>query len=186
MTHSDHELMLRYQRGDESAFAILVDRWQPPLLRLVCRLNGFPQSEAEDALQEVFLRVARAAAGYQANWAFSTWVYTIALNAARDMLRKQRPATADAELEPETTEPTPPQRASRAEAVAIMREALMALKAEHREPLVLKHFSGLTFQQIAAVLQTPESTVKSRTAAALHQLRRELKNRGISPEDFLP
>lgn len=185
MDYSDHELMLRFQRGDETAFAVLVSRWQPPLLRLVVRLNGFPASEAEDALQEVFLRVARAATGYQPSWAFSTWLYTIALNAARDMLRRKRPPVAETEHEPETSEPTPPQQVSRAEAVALLREGLMALEAVHREPLVLKHFSGLTFQQIATILQLPVSTVKSRTAAALVKLRRELLQRGVSSEDFL-
>lgn len=185
MTHSDHELMLRYQRGDENAFAILVNRWHSPLLRLVCRLNGFPPSEAEDALQEVFLRVARAASGYQNNWAFSTWLYTIALNAARDMLRRRTPPVAETEVEPATTEPTPPQRASREEVVSLVREALMALEPNHREPLVLKHFSELTFEQIGSVLQAPISTIKSRTAAALKQLRRELLLRGVSSEEFL-
>src|SRR5438132_9166499 len=87
----DAELMRRWQQGEAAAFEALVRRWEHPLGRFLSRLVVRPEL-VQDLCQEVFLRVYQAGPGYRETGAFSTWVYRIALNAARDAGRRRRHA----------------------------------------------------------------------------------------------
>src|SRR5437660_5349838 len=89
MGRDDPDLIRRWQRGDEDAFADLVRRWQAPVGRFLARLVGRPDL-VPDLCQEVFLRVYLARARYRPAGAFSTWLYRIALNVGRDALRRHR------------------------------------------------------------------------------------------------
>src|SRR5919201_2457367 len=91
MGHPDAELMRRWQRGDAAAFAALVERWQQPVARFLLRLVGRPD-RAADLCQEVFLRVLRAAPRYRERGQFTTWLFQIAVNVARDAGRRRRHA----------------------------------------------------------------------------------------------
>ncbi|SRR6266849_2353624 len=181
MAHADAELMRRWQRGDAAAFEELVRRWQAPIARFLARQVGRTELVA-DLCQEVFLRVFRAGSRYRATGAFSTWLYQIALNVARDAGRRRRqPAPLDNHepAEPGQSEAYSEQR-ELAEAVAT---ALAELPAAQREVLVLRHYEGMNFEEIARVLGTPASTLKSRFAAALERLRVRLNHLGWRHEE---
>lgn len=191
MEQSDHELMRRLRQGDPAALEPLVRRWERPIARLLVRLtDARPErlnGEVEDLAQEVFLRVLRHCGRYSERHAFSTWLYRIALNVSRDTARRRR-KWWKLERRPRHVAPAEPpsDKLSRAEVEYHVRSALAALPAKLREPLVLKHFGDLTFEEISRVLRRPVSTIKSRVQAGLLRLRAELKRRGIDEQELTP
>src|SRR5262245_26043640 len=98
MGESDAELIRRWRAGEAAAFEAVVRRWETPLSRFLSRLA--PQDLVGDMTQEVFLRVHRAGPGYRENGHFSTWLFQIALNVARDAARRARPQLPLPEEEP--------------------------------------------------------------------------------------
>jgi RNA polymerase sigma-70 factor, ECF subfamily len=186
MSLSDHDLMRRSSAGDTGAFEQLVRRWEGPLARVLARLhtNG---SDVEDLCQETFLKVLRAQGRYRPRSAFSTWLFSIALNVARDAARRRgREEQRVVKVSQRASIAGPPENAARRELVEHVSAALAQLAPPLREVLVLKHFGELTFAQLAELLRLPESTVKSRAHKALERLRREFKKRGIDQAELLP
>jgi RNA polymerase sigma-70 factor (ECF subfamily) len=161
-----------------------VRRWQQPVARFLARLVGRPDL-AEDLCQEVFLRVYLAGPRYRATGAFSTWLYRIALNLARDAGRRRRhqpQPLADSE---------PAGNAIAAEVFCVQRElteviahAVAELPPPLREALVLRHYEGMSFEEMARLLEVPASTLKSRFAAALGRLRVRLQQLGWNHEEI--
>ena len=183
MGHPDAELMSRWQRGDAAAVTALVDRWQQPVARFLLRVGGRPD-RVPDLCQEVFLRVLRAAPRYRETGRFSTWLFQIALNVARDDLRRGRRAPGPLpDLEDTGASENTCDRRELARAVAV---AVAELPPPHREVLALRHDQGMTFEEMAQVLSTPASTLKSRFAVALHRLRARLAELGWDGEENLP
>jgi RNA polymerase sigma-70 factor, ECF subfamily len=184
MGREDAELVARWQRGDADAFEALVRRWEGPIARFLARLVG-PGELVADLCQEVFLRAYHAGARYRPMGAFSTWLYRIALNVARDAARRgrRRPvALAGAEEVPD--------RGQSAEAICQERElagAVAQALAELPEPLrvvlVLRHYEGMSFEEMGRLTGTPASTLKSRFAAALGRLRVRMQQLGWGPEE---
>lgn len=191
MSETDHDLMERCRAGDRAAFEALLRRWQPCVIRLLTRLHDpgrtgsvHPTSEIDDLAQEVFLRVLSAAGRYRSQYAFSTWLYRIVLNVARDAARRRRTRWKLLRRHrPQTNGQGPVETAGRKEIEHHVADALGELPAKLREPLVLRHHGDLTFTEAAEVLRLPVSTVKSRVHAGLLKLRNELKRRGIGEED---
>ena len=187
---SDEALMLRYQRGDLSAFADLVARHKTPLFNFVLRQIG-ASGAAEDLVQEVFVRVIENAGTFKHEAKFTTWAYTIARNLCVDHHRKasyRRHASLDERdvrehgdgpsLGDQVADSHP--RAS-TERRAIANEiqikvvaALEALPGEQREVFLLRQVANLPFQEIASITGTPENTVKSRMRYALERLQEAL------------
>jgi RNA polymerase sigma-70 factor (ECF subfamily) len=179
---TDNELLMRYRRGDMAAMEMLLSRWERPVWRLLGRLSHNGQ-EIDDLRQEVFLRVVRAAENYRCDWAFSTLLYRIVVSVARDAQRRSRRqiSTCPAmEADPPDNGALPAERAAQSESAALVAAALAKLPSELREPLVLRHYENLTFQETAEVLSLPASTVKSRVQAALRTLRSELRKLGLN------
>jgi len=177
---TDHELMRLCQTGNAAAFAELVHRWHAPVGRLLGQLLG-SQTEVEDLCQEVFVRVLQASGRYQASHAFSTWIYRIALNVARDCRRRdrRRPTVQPVPHDTVSADPAPADLVVSNETQLAVTTAVAALEADLRDVLVLKHFGKLSFSDVAQATGLPVSTVKSRLQAALKQLRSELRKRGI-------
>ncbi len=175
MEPSDADLMRQWRAGDGRAFEALVRRWQDAMARLLARLAG--PDAAADLCQDVFLRVYQAGARYREEGAFSTWIYRIALNVARDAGRRRRGSVPLDDREP--FDVTGPHEAlCRREAVEFVTRALAKLPDDLREVLVLRHYEGLNFEQIARLTGTPASTLKSRFAVALRRLRADLRALG--------
>ena len=182
---SDEQAMLRVQKeNDPRAFALLVRRWQGRIQRLCARLTG-DVHRAEDLAQEVFMRVFAHRNDYRGEASFATYLRRIALNACYDEQRrlKRRGERSLNHSNPENTlgaasvTPTlsPEMVAAKQEHVELVRKALFRLPDQYREVVILRHYEGLRFREIAEVLDVPQGTVQSRMAEALTQLGRFLK-----------
>jgi RNA polymerase sigma-70 factor, ECF subfamily len=180
----DADLVRRWQQGDVDAFGTVVRRWQRPVARFLARLLG-PDAAVPDLTQEVFLRAHRAVGRYRENGTFSTWLYRIALNLARDAVRRAQraPAPLPAEVPVNGSDNDPWERRELADAVVL---ALADLPGPLREVLVLRHYEGVNFEQMARLLGVPASTLKSRFAAALGRMRVRLTELGFGTEGDSP
>ena len=180
--------MRRWQAGDPAAFADLVARWQQPVAGFLARLAG--PERAADLCQEVFLRVLQKGNGYRETGHFSTWLFQIALNVARDAGRRQHSSRHTPCARPGTQSVPaslgPDQLCERQELARAVEVALAELPRPLREVLALRHDQGMNFEAMARVLGTPASTLKSRFASALSRLRRRLCELGYSPEESAP
>jgi len=174
---SDIELLHAVARSDEAALAALYDRYRLILFGLLVRILN-SREEAEDVLQEVFLQVWRRAGDYdeQRGKPF-TWLVTLTRSRAIDRLRalgsRQRLATSAAQEQPEEDSDAL-KETYRSEQKEIVRRALADLPEEQRRTLLLAYFEGLTQSEIAAKINAPLGTVKTRMRSALTKLRETL------------
>ena len=186
---TDLELVTAAQQGDQAAFGALEEKYQAMAYSQALRMVGNPD-DAADATQDAFLNAWRALPGFQGQSSFSTWLYRLTSNACIDLLRrsKRRPtlsitvADEDEEGPQETDIPderwSPERELERKETRQTVRSGLSALSPEHREVLALREFEGLSYQEIAQLLELEEGTVKSRIARARLALREFLLNSG--------
>lgn len=179
---TDEQAMWRVQTADDhAAFARLVERWEGPIQRLCARMTG-DLHRAEDLAQEAFTRVFSRRRDFEPSSRFSTWLWRIALNLCHDELRRRqrRPewsldaagdseAPGGADSVPDAA-PSPAELTERLEQAELVRRALLRLPETHRTVVVLRHYEGLKFAEIAEVLGIPEGTVKSRLFDALERL----------------
>ena len=178
MAKSDEALMLQLQTGDLRSFDTLVKRWEKPLLNYCYRMVN-DIALAEDLRQEVFLRIYRSAKKYRPTAQFSTWMYRIATNLCLDTLakqqrRKETPIAAYLESESEgfdekLVDPsdTPDAAVVKKETESRVRSALVRLPEDQRVVVIMRHYNGMKFREIAEILEYPISTVKSRMAAGM-------------------
>jgi RNA polymerase sigma-70 factor (ECF subfamily) len=179
-------LVRRWQRGDPGAFEALVRRWQQPIGRFLARLAG-RRELAQDLCQEVFLRVYCAGPRYREAGAFSTWIYRVALNVARDAgRRKRRDPVALPDAEPADGAFLAEEVCERRELAHEVAAAVAELPPPLREVLVLRHYEELSFEDMARLLGVPASTLKSRFALAISRLRVRLRHLGWSHEEKGP
>jgi len=168
------DLLPGWQSGEPAAFAALVRRWQQPMARFLFHLVG--QKElVQDLCQEVFLRVFLAAPRYCENGQFSAWLYRIALNVARDHSRgRGRELKLVQGAERLADLPGPDASCEQQELARLVSQAVTELPEPLRVVLVLRHYQGINFEEMARMLGMPASTLKSRFAAALLRLRERL------------
>jgi RNA polymerase sigma-70 factor (ECF subfamily) len=185
MGHHDTELIQRWQSGDAVAFEELVRRWQQPIARFLARQVGQPEL-VPDLCQEVFLRMYRAGPRYRHAGVFSSWLYRIALNVARDAGKRRRATLPLPDPEPAAAGLSAHTRCERKETAAAVERALAELPPPLREVLVLRHYEGMNFEQMARLLGTPASTLKSRFAVALNRLRIRLEQQGWNHQEIEP
>jgi RNA polymerase sigma-70 factor, ECF subfamily len=185
---SDEVLMVRYQRGDRDAFALLVKRYMKQVYNFVLRQLKAP-ALAEDVTQEVFMRLVQNAADFKHEARFSTWLYAIARNLCIDQLRRlqhRRHPSLDqpvGESEGRTLGDAVANEhyAASAERAAVGSEvqativkAVEALPEDQREVFLLREVADLPFKEIAEITGVPENTVKSRMRYALDRLKQAL------------
>jgi RNA polymerase sigma-70 factor, ECF subfamily len=192
MASSDEELVARSMGGDLDSFNQLVLRWERPIYALAYRVIG-REEEARDVAQETFLRAFRALNGFKGQAKFSSWLYRITLNLCRDWMRKERrtpvsqaPEGIDIiELAGEATpSETIEQMVGRKELGRAVSKAMAALPEEQRTAIILKEYHGLTFQEIADMLDCPLSTVKTRLYQGLSVVRKQLEQAGVSSDSL--
>lgn len=169
---ADALLVERVQAGDMAAFDLLVKKYQHKIIGLVGRYVK-DHHEAMDVTQEAFIKAYRALPGFRGESAFYTWLYRIATNTAKNYLaaKSRRPPGTDVDLEDAEhfdsdvglrEIETPEGELYREELERVVNKTLSAMPEELRVALTLREFDGLSYEDIAAVMNCPVGTVRSR------------------------
>lgn len=182
----DQQLVERAQRGDQRAFGLLVAKYQGKLTRLLSRWIR-DSGEVEDVAQEAFIKAYRALPNFRGDSAFYTWLYRIGINTAKNYLvalGRRPPTTGDVEAEDaENYEGgellrdmnTPESQLATKQIVATVNSTLDALPEELRTAITLREIDGLSYEEIAAVMNCPIGTVRSRIFRAREAIAEQLR-----------
>lgn len=169
---TDQQLVLRVQKGDKRAFDLLVLKYQYKLQAIVARFIR-DADEVADVTQEAFIKAYKALPRFRGDSQFYTWLYRIAINTAKNYLvsKSRRPANTDIDVEDaeqfsnneKLIDDTSPESSMMTdELAAIIKSALSALPEDLRTALTLREFEGMSYEDIAAVMNCPVGTVRSR------------------------
>lgn len=177
---TDEELVQRAQRDDDRAFGELVTRYESKVYSLALKMLRNPE-DAEDVLQDTFLRAYRGIKAFQGQSTFSTWIYRITANSALMRLRKKQLPTVsiddaderEAPINIADWAPGPVERLMSEETRRAMEDAIEALPAEFRQVFILRDVEELSNAEVAEVLDLSVAAVKSR----LHRARLKVRNR---------
>jgi RNA polymerase sigma-70 factor (ECF subfamily) len=182
----DQQLVERAQRGDKRAFELLVAKYQRKLGRLLSRFIRDP-AEVEDVAQEAFIKAYRALPSFRGESAFYTWLYRIGINTAKNYLvaqgRRAPTATGFDSEEAENFEDgeqlrdlnTPENEMISKQIARTVNETMDALPEELRTAIVLREIDGLSYEEIAAVMNCPIGTVRSRIFRARETIAERLR-----------
>jgi RNA polymerase sigma-70 factor (ECF subfamily) len=181
----DIALVRRVQKGDKAAFDALVLKYQHKVLKLVQRYVRDP-AEAEDVVQDAFIKAYRALPAFRGDSAFYTWLYRIAINTAKNALVSagRRPATFDldaqdatgADLQARMKDTDTPERLLLTDEIrSIVNRAIDNLPEDLRTAIVLREIEGLSYEEIAGSMNCPVGTVRSRIFRAREAIDRHLK-----------
>ncbi len=183
---SDLTLVQRVQRGDKAAFDLLVRKYQHKVVKLVLRYVRSP-AEAEDVAQEAFIKAYRALPQFRGDSAFYTWLYRIAINTAKNAIASRDRSPIDYHLDlndPEESsgmqnrlrDPDTPEGLALTEEIrTIVNSAIEALPDELRTAIVLRELEGLSYEEIAAAMECPVGTVRSRIFRAREAIDKRLR-----------
>lgn len=166
---ADVRLVRAAASGDVLAFETLVHRHQEPALRVALRMLG-NRADAEEAVQDAFVRAWRALPSFGGRSCFSTWLYRITVNCCLTALQSRRPRDGELTGAEPAPGPGPVEMAQAREGVQTLTAAIGRLTPEQRAPLVLRELEGLSYEEIGEVLQLSPAAVKGR----LHRARLEL------------
>jgi len=166
-------------QGDRSAFDQLVDRYQATLFNAAYRITGSVE-DAMDATQEAFVNAFEKLHTFDPSYRFFSWIYRIVCNQALNLVGRRRPLI-DLEVDHPDGGTDPEAVYGEVEAGGFLQRALMELTPQYRVVIVLKHLQGLTYREIAELLEIPEKTVKSRLFTARQNLRSILLEKGFVP-----
>ncbi len=173
------------RKGNQHAFRVLVERHSRPVFRLAFRMTGNEQ-DAEDVVQESFLRAYRQIARFDGRAAFGTWLYRIAANCSLDLIRARkiredrRVSPTEEEslgwLENVATQAPSPERLTQSGQIAsLLRPALAQLSDMERTAFILRHYEGCDIEQISQVLGVKANAAKHTVFRAVQKLRRALE-----------
>lgn len=180
----DEELVRRVQQGDKKAFDILVRKYQYKIAQLINRYIKDPH-EALDVAQESFIKAYRALPGFRGESAFYTWLYRIAINTAKNHIAMRSRRPSDDEIDIEEAEQfesavhlkdneTPEGLLLSEELAQVIQLALDELPEELRTAISLREFDGLSYDEIAQVMNCPVGTVRSRIFRAREAIDKKL------------
>jgi len=168
----DQALVVRVQQGDKKAFDLLVLKYQLRVSKLVSRFLR-NQSDVPDVVQEAFIKAYRALPNFRGDSAFYTWLYRIAINTAKNHLVSQSRKSPANSIDVQDAEDygasewlkeyaSPEREALAAELGATVHQAMSDLPSDLREAITLREIEGLSYEDIAAVMDCPIGTVRSR------------------------
>jgi RNA polymerase sigma-70 factor (ECF subfamily) len=177
-SHTEEAVLIEAAKsGDQEAFRHIVERYQGAVYNLAYRMLGTPE-EAEDAAQEIFVRIYRQLGRYDPERKFSTWTLAIATNFCIDQLRRRRMQLVPLEnIIPwaRTRDSGPEGEALSSESRDEMQRLLKRLPEKYRAPLVLRYWEDLSCAEIAEILGVPEGTIKTQIHRARKQLGKMLE-----------
>lgn len=173
---SDEELMRAVQAGDSEAFEGIFDRYHRPLFSFFVRLTG-DRPGSEDLVQDVFVRVLRYRASYDAARPFRAWLYQMARNAASDRRQASASRATGEELRDELRDaaPSPLARVVGDERRQLVERGLGTLPDDAREAIVLSRVDGLSHREVGRILGCSEAAARVRVFRAVQQLRRAVE-----------
>lgn len=182
---ADQKLVKRVQAGDKHAFDLLVKQYQHKIIGLVGRYV-YDHSEALDVAQEAFIKAYRALPNFRGESAFYTWLYRIAINTAKNYLvaRSRRPPDTDVDVadahyiegDSELKDIESPENSLyRDELERVVKDTLNQLPEDLRVALTLREFEGMSYEDIASIMDCPIGTVRSRIFRAREAIDREIK-----------
>lgn len=173
---SETELVVRAQNGDRNAFSELVRLHAQGVLNVIYRMCGDAQL-AEDAAQEAFIRAWQNLSAYRPQASLRSWLYRIAVNAATDMLRKERRILPGDMEQMNLTDGRPELESlvSQHERTRLVQEAIVSLPEASRAVLILREYEGLSYHEISSTLDIPIGTVMSRLNYARNLLKTMLR-----------
>ena len=190
----DQQLVERVQHGDKQAFGLLVDKYRRKLGRLLSRFIR-DQAEVEDVVQEAFIKAYRALPNFRGESAFYTWLYRIGINTAKNYLVSmgRRPQTSN-EIEVDDAEnfedgdelrtmDTPETELMTQEIAKTVQLAIDALPEDLRTAIVLREIEGLSYDEIATMMDCPIGTVRSRIFRARESIAERLRPLLDTPQD---
>ena len=183
--HNDQQLVARVQKGDRRAFDLMVIKYQHRILSLVGRYIS-DYAEAQDVTQEAFVKAYRALPNFRGESQFYTWMYRIAVNTAKNYLvsRGRRTPTRDididdAEIFSEEANlkdvATPDALIARDQLQKVVFDAIEALPEELRMAVTLRELDGLSYEEIAEVMDCPIGTVRSRIFRAREAIEKKMQ-----------
>ncbi|HUW38967.1 MAG TPA: RNA polymerase sigma factor RpoE [Rhodocyclaceae bacterium] len=183
---ADQVLVERVQQGDKQAFGLLVSKYQRKLIRLLSRMIRDP-AEVEDVAQEAFIKAYRALPGFRGDSAFYTWLYRIGINTAKNFLAAQgRRAPTTTEFDSEEAESfedgdqlrdnNTPERILMSKQIGnTVNAAMTELPEDLRTAIVLREIEGLSYEEIAQIMDCPIGTVRSRIFRAREAIAAKLQ-----------
>jgi len=182
----DQQLVERVQRGDKHAFDLLVSKYQRKLGRLISRFVR-DSAEAEDVTQEAFIKAYRALPGFRGESAFYTWLYRIGINTAKNhLLSNKRRVPTNTIFDADEAESfdeasllrevdTPENELMSKQVVGVVQASLQQLPEDLRSALTLREIEGLSYEEIASVMNCPVGTVRSRIFRAREAVAENLR-----------
>lgn len=190
----DQQLVERAQRGDKKAFELLVVKYQRKLARLLSRFIR-DATEVEDVTQEAFIKAYRALPSFRGDSAFYTWLYRIGINTAKNYLvslgRRAPTVTGVDSEEAEGIEEgdqlrdlnTPENQMMTRQLAATVNQALQELPEELRTAITLREIDGMSYEEIAQIMNCPIGTVRSRIFRAREAIAERLRPQLDTPKD---
>jgi RNA polymerase sigma-70 factor, ECF subfamily len=180
----DNDLVLRVQKGDKRAFDCLVIKYQHRIVQLVNRYIKDP-SEAQDIAQEAFIKAYRALSDFRGDSAFYTWLYRIAINTAKNFLAAKARRGGDFECDVQEAEQienapqlqgmdTPEQLVMNDEILQVVNAAIDALPEDMRMAIMLRELEGMSYEEIAQIMNCPVGTIRSRLFRAREAIDKQL------------
>ncbi len=186
MEETDAVAVARVRSGDSDAFRLLVERHSRNVFRLAFRMTG-NENDAEDIVQETFLKAFKQLNRYESRSSFGTWLYRIAANCSLDLIRSRKhrqevtaaPAGEDNETNPislvAATGPTPDRLAVSRQVQEHVERAMGELSQQERTAFVLRHFEGMSIEQISGILGVGGNAAKHSIFRAVQKLRKALE-----------
>jgi RNA polymerase sigma-70 factor (ECF subfamily) len=182
---TDKELVTRVQQGDKRAFDLLVRKYQHKIINLISRYVH-DQAEVLDVSQEAFLKAYRAIGKFRGDSAFYTWMYRIAVNTAKNYLVSQARRAPETGVDPEEAEHysgesrlkeygTPENQVLTEEIERTVNKAIESLPDDLKSAITLRELEGLSYEEIAQVMDCPIGTVRSRIFRAREAIDKQLK-----------
>lgn len=181
---NEYDLILKASKNNINAFEELISPYTNQLFNFAFRMLK-NREDAEDALQETYLKVYKSLNSFEGNSSFKTWLYRITTNVCLDMLRKQKRQThqslntTDEDGEHEISIPdetySPEISAKKSAAMDVLKKAMDNLNEEHKIAITLRDINGLSYEEIAEAMEINVGTVKSRINRARTQLRKFLE-----------
>ena len=181
----DQRLVVKVQKGDKTAFDVLVLKYQHKVIKVIMRYVRDP-SEAMDVAQEAFLKAYRAMPRFRGDSAFYTWLYRIAINTAKNHLVAARRRPLDYDLDPQDPDQydmqgrlsdgdTPEGLVLSEEIKDTVNRAIQNLPEDLRTAIILREVEGMTYEEIAQTMECPVGTVRSRIFRAREAIDKKLR-----------